>query len=73
MDDFIEFTLDGSYGQLEDVFAELEGYAVFTNNFQGIVAMDITKLAEHLNETQVINFFHYVKKSETRFFYFIFL
>lgn len=70
LDDFIEFTLDGSYGQLEDVFAELEGYAVFTNNFQGIVAMDITKLAEHLNETQVINFFHYVKKSENTVFLF---
>ena len=70
--DFIEFTLDGSYGQLEDVFAELEGYAVFTNNFQGIVAMDITKLAEHLNETQVINFFHYIKKNpKIRFLFYI--
>jgi len=32
--------------------------------------MDITKLAEHLNETQVINFFHYVKKSENTVFLF---
>lgn len=63
MDDFLEFTLDGTYSQLEDVFVELKGHAVYSNDYRGVVAMDISKLAEHLNEVQVTYFFDYVKKA----------
>ena len=70
LDDFVEFSLDGSFSQLEDVFNDLKGYAVYSNDFQGIVAMDITKLAEHLHETQLNNFLDYVKAAEDTVFLF---
>lgn len=53
LDNYLEFTLDGSMSQLKNLFAKIRTCAVYTNEFEGIVAMDIAKLSTHINEAQV--------------------
>ena len=53
LDMFLEYTLDGSMEQLKKVFADIKACAVYTNEYEGVIAMDISKLANHVNETQL--------------------
>lgn len=53
LDMFLEYTLDGSMEQLKKVFADIKACAAYTNEYEGVIAMDISKLANHVNETQL--------------------
>lgn len=56
LDLFLEYTLDGSMAQLRQVLNDIKACAVYTNEYEGVVAIDISGLASHLNEAQVTTF-----------------
>ena len=62
LDNYLEFDLDGSMNQLKKVFSEIRSCAVYTNEIEGIIAMDITKLAAHINESQIEYFINEITK-----------
>ncbi|MBQ9609056.1 MAG: hypothetical protein IJV15_06375 [Lachnospiraceae bacterium] len=54
----VEYKLDGSYRQLEDIINDINyNIPVYENKYKGVVAVDITELANYLNEEQVDYFF----------------
>ena len=53
LDICLEYTLDGSLKQVKQIFSDISSNAVYTNEYEGVVAMDVTKLARYLNEFQV--------------------
>ena len=59
---FLEYTLDGSMEQLKRVFADIRACAVYTNEYEGVIAMDISKLVNHVNETQLDVFISEISK-----------
>lgn len=62
LDMFLEYTLDGSMEQLKKIFADIRACAVYTNEFEGVISMDIAKLASHVNETQLDVFIQEISK-----------
>ena len=62
LDMFLEYTLDGSMEQLKKVFADIRACAVYTNEYEGVIAMDISKLVNHVNETQLDVFISEISK-----------
>ena len=52
LDDVIEITLSGTLPQLKQAFAAIDAAAVYTNTYSSIVAIDISSIGFHLNETQ---------------------
>lgn len=62
LDLFLEYTLDGSFDQVKKVFADIRACAVYTNDYEGVIAMDIAKLADHINETQTELFLREITK-----------
>lgn len=52
MDLFLEYTLDGTMSQLKQVFGAIRSCAVYTNSFEGVVAIDITALSRYANDAQ---------------------
>lgn len=53
LDLFLEYKLDGTMAQLQQVFQDISDHAVYMNEFAGVISMDITGLASHINEAQV--------------------
>ncbi len=53
LDALLEYRLDGSLKQLKRVFEDIKGNAVYTNDFQGCIAIDVSSLSEYANEYQV--------------------
>lgn len=62
LDMFLEYTLDGSMEQLKKIFADIRACAVYTNEFEGVISMDIAKLASHVNEAQLDVFIQEISK-----------
>lgn len=62
MDPFLEYILDGTMTQLKQVFGDIHTCAVYTNNFEGVVAIDITALSKYANEAQAEFFLEEIKK-----------
>lgn len=62
MDLFLEYMLDGTMPQLKQVFGDIRTCAVYTNNFEGVVAIDITALSKYANEAQAEFFLEEIKK-----------
>lgn len=56
LDMVLEYRLDGTMEQMKRVFSDIDSNAVYTNDFEGVIAIDINELASHLNETQVTFF-----------------
>ena len=56
LDDFIEIEFDGTMQQLKKAFSVIESAAVYANNYTGIVAIDISAIAAHINEAQCAEF-----------------
>lgn len=50
LDPFLEYKLDGSMAQLKQVLGSIRDSAVYTNRFNGIVALDVAAMAAHINE-----------------------
>lgn len=62
MDTFLEFTLTGEMAQMHSVFQQIRDCAVYTNEYEGIIALDIGALANYINEAQVPYFLEQVKR-----------
>ena len=52
LDRYLEYELDGSLDQLEQVLYDIRSNAVFTNHYEGVIGMDIGSLSYHINEIQ---------------------
>lgn len=62
VDDYIEFELDGSLQQMRTVFAQIDAAAVYDNEFNDIIALGVSDIANHLNEVQFTEFISNCKK-----------
>ena len=62
MDPFLEYILDGTMPQLKQFFGDVRTCAVYTNSFEGVVAIDITALSKYANEAQTEFFLEEIKK-----------
>lgn len=56
LDRFLEFTLDGTMAQLKEVLNDIRSCAVYTNEYEGVISIDISAMAAHLNESQLSTF-----------------
>lgn len=62
LDPFLEYRLDGTMPQLKQIFSDISTCAVYTNSFEGVVAIDITALSKYANEAQAEFFLEEIKK-----------
>ena len=53
LDLVLEYRLDGSLKNVKHVFEDISGNAVYTNEYEGVVAIDISALSDYVNEYQV--------------------
>ena len=53
LDTLLEYRLDGSLRQIKQIFEDISSNAVYTNEYEGVVAIDISALSEYINEFQV--------------------
>ncbi len=66
LDALLEYRLDGSLRQLKRIFEDINGNAVYANDYHGCIAIDISSLSEYANEYQVDFFIEkLVKVSES--------
>lgn len=61
-DAYLEYCVDGSMAQLKWMFADIISSAVYTNEFEGVIAMDIALLASKVNEAQMTYFLNEIKR-----------
>ncbi len=62
LDILLEYRLDGTLRQMEHIFEDIESNAVYTNEYEGVVAIDISRLSEFINESQVDYFVEHIEK-----------
>lgn len=62
LDNLLEYRLDGSLKQLKKVFENIHANTVYSNEFQGVISIDITCLSEYSNEYQVDFFLEEIVK-----------
>ncbi len=62
IDSLLEYVFDGTLKQEQSIFSDIRSNAVFTNDFEGVIAFDITAFSEHLNEYQVDIFMEEVER-----------
>lgn len=63
MDCLLEYRLDGSMKQLKRVFEDISDNAVYTNEYEGVAAIDISALAECANEIQTDYFVEQIEET----------
>lgn len=56
LDDYLEIVLDGTQQQLRRAFAGVDACAVYANEYENVVAIDVIAMAAHLNENQCAEF-----------------
>ena len=59
-DAYLEYSLDGTMAQLQQVLTDIRLRACYTNEFEGVIAMDIAGMAKHINESQTSMFLNSV-------------
>lgn len=62
LDTYLEFILDGSLDQMKEVFNTIDQSSVYTNNFEGVISFDVSKLADFVREYQTTYFLNELKK-----------
>ncbi len=60
LDILLEYRLDGSLRQMKQVFEDIASNAVYTNEYEGVIAVDISSLSEFINECQVDYFVEHI-------------
>lgn len=58
----LEYCLDGSMAQLQWIFGDIAASATYTNEYEGVIAMDIAHLAPKVNEAQMAYFLQKIKE-----------
>ncbi len=72
LDTYLEFKTDGSMEQLKDMFADIQAAAVYTNFYEGVIAIDVSALGRVIAEKQMRYFLCEISKvaqHATIFFY----
>lgn len=60
LDLVLEYRLDGTLKNVKYVFEDISGNAVYTNEFEGVIAIDISALSDYVNEYQVEYFVEHI-------------
>ena len=60
-DAYLEYSLDGTMAQLQQVLTDIRLRACYTNEFEGVIAMDIAGIAKHSHEAQATTFLNAVQ------------
>jgi len=50
LDQYLEYKLDGSLDNIKQMFSDIRTCAVYTNDYEGVIAVDICALASCVNE-----------------------
>lgn len=58
----LEYEIDGSKNQLSNIFEDIRSNAVYTNEYYGVIAFDVSKLSQYLNEYQLEYFLTNLKR-----------
>ena len=53
LDILLEYRVDGNLRKMKRIFEDIASNAVYTNEYEGVVALDISELSEFINEFQV--------------------
>lgn len=53
LDRFLEYSLNGSVAQFRQIVNDIRSCAVYTNEYEGVIAMDLSELASHIHESQI--------------------
>ena len=59
---YLEYCLDGSMTQLQWIFGDIAASATYTNEYEGVIAMDIALLAPKVREAQMTYFLNAIKQ-----------
>ena len=59
---YLEYSLDGSMAQLKWIFGDIAASATYTNEYEGVIAMDIALLASKVSEAQMAYFLNEIKR-----------
>ena len=62
LDALLEYKLDGTLKNAKHVIEDISKNAVYTNEFEGVVAVDVTALSGFVNENQVDFFVNHIAK-----------
>lgn len=62
LDMILEYRLDGSLKNVKQVFEDIAGNAVYTNEYEGVIAIDVSALSEYVNESQVDYFVNHIAR-----------
>ena len=58
----LEYKLDGSYSQIEEIFNDIDNMCCYGNEYEGVIAINITSLVDYFNREQFDLFIENVKK-----------
>lgn len=61
LDTLLEYKVDGSLKQMKRIFEDISSNAVYTNEYKGVVAIDVTALSGFTDESQVDYFMEHIK------------
>lgn len=56
LDDYLEIVLDGTPRQLQQSFDLIEASHIYKNHYENVVALDISAIANHINQIQLSDF-----------------
>lgn len=62
LDLYLEYHMDGSLKQLQEMFKEIRVNAVYSPYFEGVIAIDVSELGHVVNEEQMIQFISGIKE-----------
>lgn len=60
LDILLEYRVDGCLRQMKQIFDDIASNAVYTNDYEGVVAVDISALSEFINEFQIDYFVEHI-------------
>lgn len=59
---YLEYCLDGSMSQLKWIFGDIAASATYTNEYEGVIAMNIALLASKVREAQMTWFLQAIRQ-----------
>lgn len=61
LDMLLEYRLDGTMKDLKQMFEDISANAVYTNDYEGVISIDVSALAEVVNEIQIDYFLKHIQ------------
>lgn len=66
LDDYLEFRPGSNMTDLRSMFSQIDNSAVYTNTYEGVIAVDVKELLIHVNEGQFAFFINEMKRLSQR-------